>query len=324
MKIVYVFPGQSSRYPEMIEKLLTLGPWNGEIIDRASDVLWRDLRAHFNPRNESIFARNRDIQIGVFLANHMSCESLRMAGVSADLSLGLSLGEYNHLVHIGALDFDQALKLLDARGQAYEEGPEGAMASVFPIEFDELCQVRECVSHLGRLEIAIRNTPQQHVIAGERAALEASLAILEEEYFIQGVMIENRIPMHTSLFEPVAEAFRPALQSAAWKRPTRPYLPNVLGRFVSDPGPAQFTALLSEHVCGPVLWQESIEFLADRYTDLVMVEVGPRAVLYNMLGKRWMRDIPKYKTDSPNDLFTSFMALAEELTDGVYRTTVLA
>ena len=323
MKIVFMFPGQTSRYPGMIEKLLTVGPWNDEILDRASDALRRDLRAHFDRRNEAMFARNRDVQIGVFLANHMYCESLHRLGIRADLSLGLSLGEYNHLVHIGALDFDQALRLLDARGRAYEQGPEGAMASVFPIEIDQLLEVARRVGRIGQLEVAIRNAPKQHVIAGERRALDAALAVLEEEYFVQGVMIENRIPMHTRLFASVAEVFRPALESIVWGLPALPYLPNVLGRVTPHLGPAQFVDLLSRHVCSPVLWRESIDFLTGRDAELVFVEVGPRAVLYNLLGRRWKSN-PRYKTDGPGDLLASIMALAEELNRGIYRTPVAA
>jgi [acyl-carrier-protein] S-malonyltransferase len=126
------------------------------------------------------------------------------------------------------------------------------------------------------------------------------------------------------LLEPVAGEFRPALESAAWRLPTRPYLPNAVGRFVREPGPAQFIALLSEQVSAPVLWEESIDFLDDRFTDLVLVEVGPRAVLYNLLGKRWKCEIPRYKTDSQDDLYGSIVALAEELSHGVDRTAVVA
>ena len=316
-----MFPGQSSRYPEMIEKLLTLGPWNGEILDRASDILCRDLRSHFSPHNEAMFLRNRDVQIGVFLANHMYCESLRHAGVTAGLSLGLSLGEYNHLVHIGALDFDQALRLLEARGQAYEQGPQGAMASVFPIEFDRLQEVVDSVRRLGQLEIAIHNAPTQHVIAGVLRAVEAALTVLEEEHFVQGVLIENRIPMHTQLFGPVADAFRPALAAIDWGWPALPYLPNVLGQVVDNPGPEQIVQLLSRHLYSPVLWRESIDFLSGLFDDLVFVEVGPRAVLYNLLGKRWKSN-PRYKTDSQDGFLASFIALTEELTGGIFGISI--
>jgi [acyl-carrier-protein] S-malonyltransferase len=323
MKIVFMFPGQSSRYPEMIDKLLALGPWNGEMLAHASDVLHRDLRAHFRAQNEAMFDRNRDVQIGVFLANHMYWQSLCMAGVTADLSLGLSLGEYNHLVHIGALDFQQALVLLDARGHAYEHGPHGAMASVFPVDFDRVRDVVEGVRHLGQLEIAIHNAPNQQVIAGERRALTAALTVLEEQDFVQGVVFEQRLPMHTQLFKPVAEAFRPALAAVPWRRPSLPYLPNVLGHVIEHPTAEQFVDLLARHVWSPVLWRESIDCLAGRYDDLVFVEVGPRAVLYNLLGKKWQRH-PKYKTDSQDDLLTSFTSLAEELTGGIFSTPVVA
>lgn len=323
MRIVYMFPGQSSRYPDMIEKLLALGPWNGDLIDQASETLGRDLRRQFDPRNEQMFARNRDVQVGIFLANHMSCESLRQAGVEAGLSLGLSLGEYNHLVHIGALGFEDALRLLEMRGREYERGPAGVMASVFPIEFDALRSVLSRIEGIGSLEIAIRNAPQQHVIAGERDAVGAALTILEEEHFVHGFVIENRIPMHTELFRPVAQAFRPSLESAGWRRPLLPYLPNVTGRFADDPAHADFIELMTRHVCSPVLWRESIDFLTARYDDLVFVEVGPRATLSNLLGKNWKNN-RRFKTDSTDGLRASFAALVEELTHGIDRAAIAA
>jgi [acyl-carrier-protein] S-malonyltransferase len=183
--------------------------------------------------------------------------------------------------------------------------------------------VARSVRRVGQLEVAIRNAPDQYVIAGERRALEAALAILEEEHFVQGMIIEDRIPMHTQLFRPAAESFRPALEAIVWGRPALPYLPNVLGRVAPHPGPEQFVELLSLHVCSPVLWRESIDFLTERDADLAFVEVGPRAVLYNLLGKRWKSNT-RYKTDSPDDLPASFMILAEELARGMYGTPIAA
>src|SRR5262249_2625061 len=154
----------------------------------------RDLQAHYRSDNPDIFATNRDVQLGMFLANHLFLKSLERVGVCGDVSLGLSLGEYNHLVHIGGLCFADALKLVDARGAAYDAGPDGAMAAVFPLELAELQAVVARAREYGCLEIANLNSPTQHVLSGERAALSAALAILEEEHFVEGVMIEERIP----------------------------------------------------------------------------------------------------------------------------------
>jgi len=102
--LAWIFPGQNSRYPSMLEKLVARDRESVQWIERASDVLGRDLARHYRSDNDGIFARNRDVQIGVFLANHLHWQSLERAGLRAGCSAGLSLGEYNHLVHIGALD----------------------------------------------------------------------------------------------------------------------------------------------------------------------------------------------------------------------------
>lgn len=310
-----MFPGQSSRYPEMLEKLSDWAPEvTRAVLGEASAALGRDLGAHYHAGNPDIFHTNRDVQVGVFVANHIHLAALERAGIRAGLSLGLSLGEYNHLVHAGALGFLQALALVDSRGVAYDSGPDGAMASVFPLPLEELREVVQRASAKGPLEIANLNSPTQNVISGARAAVDAAGAILEEEG-IECRIIEWRVPMHASIFEPAAVAFRPALERAPWRAPRLPYLPNVLGRFEEDPTPARIVDLLAQHVHRPVLFRASIDFLASRYPDAAFVEVGPRGVLYNLLSKKWLSR-PRFKTDAPEDAGRAFEATVKELSRG--------
>jgi [acyl-carrier-protein] S-malonyltransferase len=310
--LVFMFPGQSSRDPGMFDRLRTFHPITRTIFEHASDVLRRDLERHYQAENPRIFETNRDVQVGVFLANYMYAECLRAGGVTAATSLGLSLGEYNHLVHIGALSFEEALHLVDARGALYDTGPDGAMASVLPLDYPDVAAVIEQAQTHGPLEIAVFNAPTHHVLSGARAALELALGLLEREHFIEGVVIEPRIPMHSSCFEPVGRAFQSVLEGVSWQPPARPYLPNVVGRFVEDPGPAQFVALLSQHVHRPVLWRHSIDFIADRVERAVFVEVGPRRVLCNILNRRW-RGNPRFATDPGEGGPVSLDHLIEEL-----------
>jgi len=309
---VFMFPGQSSRDPGMFDRLLALRPLNATIFEHASDVLGRDVRRHYEAGNADVFATNRDVQVGVFLANHMYCESLLASGVVAAFSLGLSLGEYNHLVHIGAVGFEEALRVVDARGALYDAGPDGAMASAFPLDGDDLAAVVERARARGRLEVAVFNAPAHHVLSGDRAALELALDLLEREHFVEGVVIEPRIPMHSSRFEPVGRALRAVLEPVAWKPPTRPYLPNVVGRFVEDPGPDDFVTLLSQHVHRPVLWRHSVDFIAGHVERAVFVEVGPRRVLCNMLSRKW-RSNARFAVDPGEGEPVSLDRLIEEL-----------
>ena len=298
MKIVFMFPGQSSRYPEMLAKLLDHGAANRVIIQNAGDVLGRNLEKDFRPDNPDIFATNQNIQIVVFLANYLHAAMLRTRGIEPDLSLGLSLGEYNHLVDIGALSFEAALRLVAVRGALYDRGPEGAMAAVGPIASGSLDGVIQHARRFGAVEVAVENSPSHHVIGGRKQAVEALLDVLENEHFVHGSMIDDRIPMHTSLFGGVAEQFRPHLQDAPWQPVDRPYLPNTTARLIPDPAAAVFVEHLASQVYRPVKWRQSIETVVNCCPDAVFVEVGPRAVLFNLLQSRWIAN-RKFRSDGP-------------------------
>jgi [acyl-carrier-protein] S-malonyltransferase len=299
--LIFMFPGQSSRYPGMLEKIEKLHPQNAAIVDRACSVLDWDLRAQFAEENEAAYARSLDVQIGVFLANHLFMRTLQARGVDAEISLGLSLGEYNHLVHIGALGFEEALRTVRARGEAYEAGPRGWMASVQPIDLEELEGVVQDVgARHGLLEIVNLNSPRQHVISGVQAAVEAAVGQLEADHYVQPEIIERQVPMHSTLFEVVGERFRAQLEGVNFQTPDRPYLPNRLGRFLEEPTRADFIDLCATHVHEPVYWRRSIECVRHLHPEAVFVEVGPRAVLHNLMQRKWLRN-PKFRTDSRDD-----------------------
>lgn len=312
MTLAFMFPGQSSRYPGMLDKLVDLHAPNADLLARASEALRWDLRAHFAKDASEPFARNLHVQIGVFLANHMFLQALHARGIEADLSLGLSLGEWNHLVHIGAVDFDDALLAVKARGEAYDSGPRGWMASVQPIDGDTLGEVVAKHRALGLLEVVNLNSPAQHVIAGDRAAVEAAVAELEEDHFATAVIIERQVPMHASVFESVGRQFRPILERVQWQRPDRPWLPNRLGHFMPNPKAADFVELMSTHVHKPVLWRKSVEYVASCFPGVTFVEVGPMAVLHNLMSRKWLKNT-RFAVDSKEDTAAHFDRVVGEL-----------
>lgn len=308
MAIVFMFPGQSSRYPEMLDRIVEAWGPAKDVVGAASELLGRDLAAKF--KEPDPFATNRDVQVGVFLVAYLHLRALEARGVTAERSLGLSLGEYIHLVHIGALRFEEALRLVDARGATYDQGPVGCMASVFPVDIDDLTALFDKVP--GRVEVANLNSPTQHVVAGEAAAIEALAQLVDSELGAEAVIIERRVPMHTSLFEPVATLLRPHLEAAAWQAPRLPYVSNVLGDVLTAPKPADFIDLLARHVYSPVRWRGSIELIADADPSAVFVEVGPKTVLSNLLQKRW-RNVKKLRTDGADPLGASLDNVAAKL-----------
>jgi [acyl-carrier-protein] S-malonyltransferase len=185
------------------------------------------------------------------------------------------------------------------------------MASVFPLELDELMPMVDQARASGVIEIANYNSPTQHVVAGEGAAIEAVMRLVDEEFCIEPTVIEKKIPMHTPLFRPVADLLRPHLERAGWQAAKAPYLPNVTAELIDGPSGDEIAGLLARHVYSPVHWRESIDLLAKRHLDAVFVEVGPRAVLFNLLQKRWHRN-RKFKTDVTGDIADNLTQIRQQ------------
>jgi [acyl-carrier-protein] S-malonyltransferase len=313
MTVVFMFPGQSSRYPEMIDKLATEKPC-AALLAHASHVLGRDLRAHYRGSNADVFASNRDVQVGVFLANHLHLAVLEAAGVSSPWSLGLSLGEYNHLVHIGAIAFADALRLVEARGELYDEARDGLMVSVFPLAASV---VEAVITRLGvgdRVAIGLYNSPRQQVISGERTAVERVLAALEQDDYFDSTVIEPRIPMHAPCFAGTGERLAAVLDHVEITEPGGTYVPNVLGQLVERPTPQQIRSCLVAHVHRPVRWQASVDAMAAHVAHPWFVEVGPRTVLHNLFGKDWVPG-RRASTDATSEWPTHLAMLTMGLRD---------
>lgn len=296
---VFLFPGQSSVSPDSISRARAAHPAAAPVAARARAVLGGARADRYLDAGGARLETNRDIQITVFLATQMYLAALHAEGLASIASLGLSLGEYSHLVDIGALDFDAALSVIDERGRCYDESPPGVMATVLAVDRDTVEEVVARARAHGTIVISNINAPTQHVIAGEAAAVNQAIAVLEDECLAHVTIIEKRVPMHSPLMAPVAAAFAPALEHAPWRAAAKPYLPNVTAAPIAKPSAADYVIHLTRHVSEPVLWQQSVDRLVAEHPDAWFVEVGPGGVLHNLLGRAWKATRAK-RVDAPH------------------------
>ena len=301
MSLVFMFPGPASRYDGMVTRLANAHRAASDLLNLASDVLGRDLRQQYSIENPEAFCSCRDVQVGVFLANHMYLGVVRGAGVTAQYSLGMGVGEYNHLVHIGALDFVQALKLVEQRGLAFDEGPRCAMALVGPVDPGALERILMRVRHEGTAERVIHCSPNRHIISGDMAPVKAAVRLLSDETYAQARLIDVRSPAHTSLMREVGSALRVQLEGTHFTSPRLPYLPNRMGKLQMRPLREAMVDLLSAHVHMPVLWRQSIDRLVLLKPDAVLVQVGPGTSLYDLHEGDWPGH-RRYHLDHKDDL----------------------
>lgn len=295
--LIFVFPGQSSRDAGMFDRLACVNE------ARATASL-ATLTAQLGRRFDGAFASNHEIQLAVFEATQAWLALARDAGLDCQASAGLSLGEYSHLVAIGALSVDAARDLVAARGRCYDAGPAGVMAAVFPLSLealDALCaQVRAEFSDAHAVAVANINSPTQNVVAGTAAGVERVLALTEEQHYVNGQIIEQRIPMHVPLFAPASSAFRPALEAAPWQTPQSHYWPNVDAQTVAAPQAGDFVDRLARHVWQPVQWRATVDAMEAHYDHPVFVEVGPLQVLARMMSRKWIDPQRVFALDMPD------------------------
>ena len=296
-----MFPGQSSVGPNVLIRARQAHPAAGYVADRARAVLGEARAAEYLHAGGARLRSNRDTQITVFLATQMYLAALDVEGIAAGSSLGLSLGEYSHLVHIGALNLDEALRLVDERGRCYDEAPPGIMATVLAVDHHTVASVVDRARAHGPVVISNINAPTQHVIAGAEPAVAWAATTLEDEHAAHVTIIERRVPMHSPMMATVAAAFAPALARAPWRVPAHDYVPNVTGMPIASATAADFVSHLTHHVSETVQWQPSVDRLVAAYPDAAFVEVGPGGVLHNMMGRAWRR-ARSARVDAPDGI----------------------
>ena len=200
---------------------------------------------------------------------------------------GHSLGEYSALVAAGALDFEDALRLVQARGRFMQEAvPEGrgAMAAVMgcaPAVVEAACAA--AASETGRaVSPANYNGPAQTVISGDAVAVELACLRARQEGARRTVPLDVSAPFHCSLMAPAAAKLELELARVQFHPPSAPVVTNVEAAPCADP--ARFGSLLARQVRAPVRFTEMVQQMAGAGVTHVL-EIGPGRVLTGLVAR---------------------------------------
>jgi [acyl-carrier-protein] S-malonyltransferase len=266
-QLALLFPGQGSQTADMRESVerhlpdlleLALEEVGPELFERAADG-------------------TRWAQPAIYCA---ALAGARELDVEPDVMAGHSLGEITALVEAGALDAENGLRLVAARGrfmqEAAEETGDGGMTAVRARE-DNRDAIAE-VAAANEVSIANDNAPDQLVLSGAVEALDR----MEEQLKERGVR-GKRLPVagafHSPLMQPAVEPFRAVVDSIEFVEPRVPVMSCVTARPFEDV-PGELVRALTE----PVRWLDVVRALDDRGVT-EFVETGPGRVLTNLVKK---------------------------------------
>ncbi len=295
--IVFTYPGQGSQKMGMGEKWLNHPSW--ELVLEASAITGRDLSALLLTANDDELTQTKNAQVATFLTSMVIFDSLQRVGVEAAAHAGHSLGEYSALTASGALDFEDAVKLVTERGEAMQvcaESQEGTMAAILGLD-DDLVE-SACHRVDDDVWIANYNAPGQVVIAGSPSGIEAASEIAKEIGAKRAMRLPVSGAFHTPFMEPARDRLREAIESAEFRAPDHPVYANVDA--IGHEEGSDWPALLSSQLTSPVRWRQTLHQL-DGAGFTTFVEVGPGAVLTGM-AKRTLKDSSRISISSPDDI----------------------
>ena len=224
---------------------------------------------------------------------------------------GHSLGEYSALVAAGSIDFGDALRLGEKRGQLMQAAvPPGTGGMAAVLGLDEPAMETLCAQcSAGVLEPVNYNAPGQIVAAGEVAALDW----LEQEGPKAGAMKVVRLPVsvpsHCSLMREAAEQLGEALEQIEIRAPQLPVLHNLDAE--ARDNPADIRQALREQLFKPVRWTRTLAAMQSLEVQ-ALLECGPGKVLCG-LAKRGARGTTAIPLESTAGLEKADALMNEEL-----------
>lgn len=283
--LAYLFPGQGSQHVGMGKDFYESSPLAREIFARADEALgFRISRLCFEGPEEQL-RLTANTQPALLTVSYVAFKLLARL---PDLAAGHSLGEYSALVAAGALQFEDALRLVRKRGLYMQEAVpvgQGAMAALLGLSKDE---VEKAISQVkaGVVEIANWNSEEQIVIAGEREAVEEAIQLVKNA---RSVLLPVSAPFHTSLMKSAEEKLARDLDAVRFSDLSIPVITNVEARLIRRAEEARDG--LKRQVSRPVLWYETMVKLSQEGVRRV-VEVGPGKVLMGLM-KRASRSWPQ-------------------------------
>jgi [acyl-carrier-protein] S-malonyltransferase len=262
-----LFPGQGSHAEGMDE------PYRDHpLLQRGLEVLGYD-------PFDSLSDGTRYQQPALFLCSVAAWDEWREEGdeeAEASAAAGHSLGEYAALVAAGALEFDDAVRLVDERASAMAEAGERNAGGMIAMLGGDAQSVHALAARLG-LVVANDNAPGQLVLSGPVEALDEADEVARDETGARARRLDVTGAFHSPLMEPAADRLRAALDATPVAQPTIPVY--------SNGSAAPFVDLrreLAENLLRPVRWRETLLALRTARIER-FVELGPGEVLTGLV-----------------------------------------
>jgi len=288
MKTAFLFPGQGAQTVGMGAQIAGTFNAAAEIFEKANDILGFDLSGIcFNGPAEKLNTTTIS-QPAIFTVSAAIWEVLRTnkstARIKADVTAGLSLGEYTALYAAGVISFEDGLVLVQKRGQAMQaaaDATEGTMVSIIGLDNGQVEQLCDEAAQGEVLAGVNYNCPGQIVISGSKSACRRAEQLAVKYGAIKVVALQVAGAFHTEMMAGAAESLKTALSYCRINQPSDvKIIANINAEYY--PTAEKIADGLARQLTSPILWQKCMEkLLAEGIENFY--EIGPGRVLTGLM-----------------------------------------
>lgn len=285
-KIAYIFPGQGAQTIGMGKDFYDSEPLAKQFFDKADEIAGCDLAKICFEGPEDKLNSTTVSQPAIFVTSVAILEVLKAKNAiePANVTAGLSLGEYTALYAADCFSFEDGLALVHKRGRAMQaaaDASKGSMVSIIGLEQQTVEKICTEAAQGELLVCANFNCPGQIVITGAVEACKRALILAEKYDAIKAVELKVAGAFHSEMMAPAAEELKKALAQCSINNVGNiAVIANVDAEYYQNK--EQISQGLVKQLTSPVLWQKCMErLLADGVTKFY--EIGPNRVLTGLM-----------------------------------------
>lgn len=278
MKIGFLFSGQGAQSIGMGKDLYENYQEVRDIYENVHKITGVDIKKITFDGTEQELSKTQNTQIAVLTMSLAILKLLEKKGINAEISAGLSLGEYTALIYSKCISFEDGVELVKKRGEYMQNLlPEGdwAMAAILGLEDEKVEEV--CKKVVEGFVVPVNyNTQGQVVISGEKTAVEQAEIIAKEMGAKKVRILKTSGPFHTKKLIEASNALRKDLEKININKFKTKVVKNIDGNIYKDE--ENIKDILAEHMISPVKFSKCLETMLKMGID-TFIEIGPGKTL---------------------------------------------
>ena len=275
MNIGFLFPGQGSQSIGMGKDIYEKYEDARKIYNQVKNITGIDIAKISFEGPEDILNETKYTQLAILTESLAILEILKDNNIIANMSAGLSLGEYTALINSKALMFEEGIKIVQKRGEYMQNllpSGEWQMAAIMGLNDNEVEDVCKKVKS-GFVVPANYNSVGQVVISGEKEAISEAEKIAKEMGAKMVKVLKTTGPFHTEKLIESSNVFRKVLENITIHKFETKVIKNIDGKIYKDTDDVK--DILARHIINPVKFTKTIQNMLNSGID-TFIEIGPR------------------------------------------------